>query len=155
MFALLIAISVTIVVLQIISLVSCRKALKQEIATDKAQALKAISAKGEFSCDVPTVEDGILSFKDTTQYLCYEDFLTELTTEDNNPSSINATFDNMGEDEKLAYVENRLGFQSLRAEKLAAFEAKNAKGWATSEEIPDEDWVYSRIRRSMLKPGER
>jgi len=120
---------------------ACNKSKNVPSEQSKAQALKAISGKLNFSCDMPKVENGMLAFTDSRQYQCYYDFLTKAIDEDTTGMDV---------DSALLSLETALGYTSIRSVALANFEEMNKVGWATLEAIPEEDWIHSRVRRSIL-----
>ncbi len=54
------------------------------------------------------------------------------------------------ENDFLMEVEQVMGLNSLRADAFAKFEQKNAIGWSSYQEIPEEHWITSNILRSIL-----
>ncbi len=118
---------------------ACNKAQKNP--ANVSSSPKKLSSTVSMPC-TPTVVDGILTFVDTSQYLCYEAYLDSLINNNSDSS--------LSDDDILGSIEGSLGFSSLRASALASFNIKNAAGWATEAQIPQEDWISSRVTRSML-----
>jgi hypothetical protein len=137
----MIIISALYIVLQVMSLMGCKKETKGKVADAGKEAMKIINKTGMFPCEMPTVEDGVLVFKDAGQYQCYYDFLTKTIDGDTTDTDV---------DSMLLRVETSLGYTSLRSVALQKFEEMNKRGWPTLEAIPEEDWIYSRVRRSVL-----
>ena len=124
---------------------ACNKAknvTKSASKSEQMQAMKTISGGLSFPCDLPSVEGGMLVFSTVEQYQCYYDFIT---------ASINAdTSGNTDVDSALLALETTLGYTSIRSVSYAAFEDLNQIGWATYQEIPEEDCISSRVLRSIL-----
>jgi len=142
--AILIAVAITIIVLQLIGLAGCKKQVKKNASADKASAMKIINTMAPtraLSCDLPTTEDGILVFNDAEHYQCYYNFLTNAIESDTSGKDIDST---------LLFLETALGYTSIRSVALAGFEEMNKVGWPRLEDIPEEDWISSRVRRSIL-----
>lgn len=104
--------------------------------------LQTMSLKVPLKCQLPTVVDGRLRFDNVSEFECWETWLTQVV------DSVDTAFD---QDDILDSIEASLGYQSLRANALAAFEAQNALGWDLSvTPMPVEHWIEGRILRSIL-----
>ncbi|PIF43698.1 hypothetical protein CLU96_0610 [Chryseobacterium sp. 52] len=120
---------------------SCEDELQQSKATDKELLLKKTSSKVSLPCSSPSIYSGMLEFTDEKQFYCYYDYLVNVAS---------TSSDEMSEDDYLLEVEQFLGLHSLRADALAKFEQKNAVGWGSYQEIPEEHWITSGILRSIF-----
>ncbi|SFN67194.1 hypothetical protein SAMN05421594_3762 [Chryseobacterium oleae] len=120
---------------------SCEDELPQNKKTDNELLLKNTSSKVTLPCSTPSIYSGMLEFTDEKQFYCYYDYLTEVASTPN---------DDMSENDFLLEVEQVMGLNSLRADAFAKFEQKNAIGWASYQEIPEEHWITSNILRSIL-----
>lgn len=125
--------------------VSCQKSSPDKPGTTTGSS-KSLASLPPMSFTPPTVTDGMLKFTDQAQYDQYEAYL-QAVIEDNTDST-------KGANEVLQDVETGLGHTSLRRNTFLAYEAANATGWASVEEIPEEDWVTSITERSILN-GQR
>ncbi|KMQ66516.1 hypothetical protein ACM46_03005 [Chryseobacterium angstadtii] len=130
-----------IVLCSLFFLSGCEDELQQAKKTDHEQPLKSASSKVSMSCSSPTLNNGMLDFKDEAQFYCYYDYLAEVAA---------APDDERSEDDLLLEAEQNLGLNSLRAEAFAKFEQQNAIGWSSYQEIPEEHWITSPILRSIL-----
>ncbi|MDR2234658.1 MAG: hypothetical protein LBE92_00905 [Chryseobacterium sp.] len=121
-------------------LLSCEdEILKQK--NDEKNVLSRKMSSLSLPCSVPVLYNGMLAFEDEKQFTCYYNYLNTL---------IATPDDEMDEDDFLAEVEQYVGVSSLRADALAKFEQKNAVGWSSYQEIPEEHWITSTALRSIL-----
>lgn len=124
------------------SYTSCNKMEKNGAAAESAD-MKAISAKFGFR-DFPTVENGMLQFRDDDHYISYLQFL------DDNIEGIDSTDTVNDEHTVLQKIENGLKFTSLRKISHEAYERQDAIGWPSLEAIPDEHFILAPDIRSTL-----
>ncbi|MCT2563406.1 hypothetical protein [Chryseobacterium herbae] len=120
---------------------SCEDELQQNKKTDNELLLKNTSSKVSLPCSSPSIYNGMLEFNDEKQFNCYYDYLVDVAA---TPS------EDMSENDFLLEVEQVLGLNSLRADAFTKFEQKNAIGWSSYKEIPEEHWITSNILRSIL-----
>lgn len=121
-------------------LLSCEdEILKQK--REENNVLSRRESSVSLPCSVPSLYNGMLAFEDEKHFTCYYNYLNTL---------ISGQDEEMNEDDYLAEVEQYVGISSLRADALAKFEQKNAVGWHTYQEIPEEHWITSSAIRSIL-----
>lgn len=123
-------------------LVSCNKTGKEQ-NTPHPERLKKISATYGYT-DFPTVEDGMLVFRDNAHYDNYIDFLDKaMASADPEDSTVDGHT-------ILQDIENGIGFTSIRNISHTEFMRQDEIGWATLEEIQDEHFISGIDLRSVL-----
>jgi hypothetical protein len=123
-------------------LVSCNKTGKEQ-NTPHPERLKKISATYGYT-DFPTVEDGMLVFRDNVHYDNYIDFLDKaMASADPEDSTVD-------EHTILQGIEDGIGFTSIRNISHADFVRQDEIGWATLEQIPDEHFLNGIDLKSVL-----
>lgn len=125
------------------SYTSCNKMEKKNNTVAENVQLKAISGKLAFT-DYPTVENGMLKFRDDDHYGAYMQFLDKAIEGIDSTDTVN------DEHTVLQKIESRLKFESLRNTTHAAYETQNAIGFNSLEAASDEHFITAADIRSTL-----
>lgn len=139
--------------LLIVTLLSCTKIEKKDKELDLASANKLMSSQKNIYkyTDWPSVNNGMLVFRDSTHLLNYITFLDSIIDPQNYPTpSLTDTGVEFDQDQLLQNVESVLGFTSIRNIAHAGFLRQNEIGWNTLEEVPKEHFINDILIRSIL-----
>lgn len=123
---------------------SCTKPDSNSLTT-KGKRTSALAREIGFF-DWPSVNDGMLCFRDDDHYVAYEQYLDSVVSfsESNTDTALNDP------NEMLESVESGLSFTSLRHNTEAAFNTLNETGWSTLAEIPEKQFINSISTKSIL-----
>ncbi|RQO32640.1 hypothetical protein DBR32_03340 [Taibaiella sp. KBW10] len=124
----------SIVLLLLVAIIfgACKKEIVQEANKKQLRTMNGTLMT------MPTVQNGILTFKDEEQFKAYMALLQEQVS-----SSDQET------DDVLMSIEEQVGFSnSYRQIKADAFDAQNAIGWNKPSEIPDEP--FTKVEQSIM-----
>jgi len=96
--------------------------------------------------DWPTVENGILTFRDEEHFDNYYNYLADMSSKPGNK---------MNQKEFYDLTEDKIGFLSLRKVTDEEFDIAAEIGWKSLEDIPDKHFLNGDLYRSFLNPKEQ